>query len=203
MIRRIHKKKVIGALSRHKEVDNKFLEVVKALPKEVLENIGNPIAEKAVRMSREVNTDLHSHKAFLRLSVSPHGILYASSKKLIHRNEKPFLQFLKKRFPLFIILFESNRGVFIIDHLNQIKMTKKDLNYVLKEYESYMPLNPLLQNLMDGNFHELWESFALSQLIQSKKDSRSIINLSEKWETKVTVRRSNSKPLDYFLVDKK
>ncbi|WP_455464069.1 DUF4130 domain-containing protein [Candidatus Hodarchaeum mangrovi] len=203
MIRRIHKKKVIRALSRHKEVDDKFLEEVKTLSKEILENIGNPIAKKAVRMSREVDTDLHSHKAFLRLSVSPHGILYASSKKLVHHNEKPFLYFLKKRFPLFIILFESNRGVFIIDNSNRIKMTKKELNYVLKEYESRMPLNPLLQNLTDGNFHELWESFALSQLIQGKKESSSILNLSKKWDTKVTMKRSNSKLLDDFLVNKK
>ena len=207
MIRRIHKKKVIEALSRHKEVNNKFLEEVKALSKEILENIGNPLAKRAVRMSREVEADLHSHKAFLRLSLSPHGILFASSRKMIHKNETPFLHFLKKRFPLFIILFESNRGVFIIDHSNRVKIAKNDLKHVLKEYELKLSLNPLLQDLTDANYHELWEYFAKSQLIQGKKDSSSILDLSRKWETKVTVKSSNSKQLDEFLnypkIDKK
>ena len=68
----------------------------------VLENVGTDFAKEAISLSREVDSDLHAHKAFLRLNVSPHGILYARLTKMKHNNEIPLIDFFKERFPTFV-----------------------------------------------------------------------------------------------------
>ncbi|MFX0209227.1 MAG: hypothetical protein ACFFDT_24800, partial [Candidatus Hodarchaeota archaeon] len=93
MFRTIKKKEVLASLARHKDITPDFLHQIEEIPREILENVGNEEAKKAVAMSQKVESDLHSHKAFLRLSVSPHGILYARSEKMEHHNEKALVQF--------------------------------------------------------------------------------------------------------------
>jgi hypothetical protein len=67
MFRKIVKKDVLKSLSRHKDISTEFFEKIKSIEKVILENVGTDLAKKAVSMSREVDGDLHEHKAFLRL----------------------------------------------------------------------------------------------------------------------------------------
>jgi len=193
------KKDVIDSLSRHKDVSNAFLEKIKQIPKEILENVGSDIARKAVSMSWEVNGDLHEHKAFLRLSISPHGILYAKLNKMKHYNEIPLLNFFKKRFPTFIILFESNRGVFATDQNLSILTANLSLEEALKECEEKLPIDPLLLDLNEDNYQNLWENFAQSQIIHKRKSSKRVISLSKKWRNTVPIDKSSSRSLDVFF----
>jgi hypothetical protein len=199
MFRKITKKQVLKSLSRHKDITTDFLNEVNAIPKEILENLGNDLAKKAISMSREVDGDLYNHKAFLRLYVSPHGILYAKLDKMKHYNEKLLLKFFKKRFPTFNILIESKRGIFRTDRSLSAQSENLSLEEALKELENKLPIDPLLINLKEGNYQELWESFARSQIINERKDSKAIINLSNKWKTRVTIERPNIKKLDDFF----
>ncbi|MHA2245432.1 MAG: DUF4130 domain-containing protein [Candidatus Hodarchaeales archaeon] len=198
MYRKIEKKKVLDSLSRHKDVTTDFLNQIKHIPKEILENKGNDLARKAVTMSQEVDSDLHAHKAFLRFSVSPYGILYAKSDKMNHENEETLLQFFQNRFPTFIVLFESNRGVFTLTHDLILMTINMPIEKVLKEFEEKLPLNPMLTDLNEKNYEELWKCFAQSQIIQGRRTSKQIVNLSKKWRGTVA-EETSPKKLDVFF----
>jgi hypothetical protein len=199
MFRVIKKKEVLTSLARHKEITSDFLNQINEMPKEILENVGTEQAKKAVAMSQKVDSDLHSHKAFLRLSVSPHGILYAKSDKMEHHNEKTLVQFFHDRFPTFIILFESKRGVFSIEKDRRVTVTKKSLESVLQFLENKLPLNPLLRHLNEGNYQELWESFAQSQIIRGRGSSNQLKRLSKNWKRTVAEDKIISKQLDDYF----
>lgn len=198
MFRKIEKKQVLESLSRHKDVTIDFLNQIKRIPKEILENKGTDLAEKAITMSQEVDSDLHAHKAFLRLSVSPHGILFAKSDKMKHYNEEVLLKFFQKRFPRLIILFESNRGVFTVNQDSILVVPNIPLEEVLKELEEQLPLNPLLTDLNEKNYHKLWECFAQSQIIQGRRTSKQAVSLSKKWRRAVAEDRSPKKLDEFF-----
>lgn len=199
MFIKIKKKQVLDSLARHKDISLEFLNQIKTLPKEILENVGTDLAKKAVAMSREVDSDLHEHKAFLRMSVSPHGILYAKSDKMKHNNEEELLKFFQKRFPSLIILFESKRGTFAIEHNSSPLIFDKSLEQLLKDLEELLPMNPLLIGLNEKNYQELWESFAQSQIIHGRRASKQLTNLSKKWRRTVVEDQVTFKKLDDFF----
>ena len=189
----------MNSLSRHTDITPEFFRQIERISKEILENVGTELAKKAVAMSQQVDSDLHSHKAFLRLSVSPHGIVYAKSDEMKHYNEKKLIKFFHDRFPTLYILFESRRGVFIIDQNHRIYTTKNPLESVLQELEKELPLNPLLRNLNDGNYQELWQSFAQSQIIKGRGSSKQLIRLSKKWKRTVAEDRTTNMQLDDYF----
>ncbi|MFX0050575.1 MAG: DUF4130 domain-containing protein [Candidatus Hodarchaeota archaeon] len=199
MFKKIEKKMVLDSLSRHKDVTSDFLRQIERIPKEILENLGTDLAKKAIRMSQEVDSDLHAHKAFLRLSVSPHGILYAKSDKMKHYNEESLLRFFQTRFPNLIIVFESHRGVFTLDHNSSIISINLPLKSVLSQLEEKLPANPLLDGLNEKNYEDLWKSFAQSQIIKGRDTSKQLENLSKRWRNTVAEDNSKVKKLDEFL----
>ncbi|MFX0183097.1 MAG: DUF4130 domain-containing protein [Candidatus Hodarchaeota archaeon] len=199
MFKKIEKRLVLDSLSRHKDVMSDFLKQIERMPKEILENIGTDLAKKAVRMSQEVDSDLHAHKAFLRLSVSPHGILYAKSCKMKHYNEELLLKFFQTRFPTLIVMFESHRGVFMIDHNQNLVTTDIPLEKILAQLEEKLAVNPLLNGLNEKNYEELWKGFARSQIIQGRETLKQLENLSKRWKNTVAEDNSKVKKLDDFL----
>jgi hypothetical protein len=199
LYRTIKKKKILDSLVRHKDISLEFLRQVEEIPKEILENVGTDQAKKAVAMSQEVDSDLHSHKAFLRLSVSPHRILFGKSDEMKHHNEATLVKFFQRRFPTFVILFESRRGVFSVDQNNTVFSTKQHLDKVLKELEKELPIDPLLTNLNEKNYQELWQSFAQSQIIKGRGRSKHLLSLSKKWKSTVAEDRTTCHQLDEFL----
>ncbi|MFX0015941.1 MAG: DUF4130 domain-containing protein [Promethearchaeota archaeon] len=199
MFRKITRKQVLDSLSRHKNATTELLENVKLIPKEILENIGTDVAKRAVAMSQEVDRDLHSHKAFLRLSASPYGILYAKSDRMKHYNEEHLIKFFHTRFPTFIILFESKRGTFSINQDSIIENSTKSLDEALQEYEKKLPINPLFINSDEREYLELWESFAHSQIIRGRRTSKQLISLSKRWGGTVAKDKTESKKLDEFF----
>jgi len=62
-----------------------------------------------------------------------------------------------------------DRGVFVIDHKSPILITDLSLEQAIKELEEKLSKNPLLIDLTEKNYQELWESFAQSQIIQEEK----------------------------------
>lgn len=199
MLRYIHRKEVLENLKRHRNMNPKLLSKIKDIPAHILENLGSDLAKKAVSMSREVEGDLYGHKAFLRFNISPHGILYAESKKMVHHNEESLLIFFKKRFPTLTILFKSNRGVFALINDSTVVHSDLSLNEALLELETILPLDPISEDLQKGNYHDLWRNFAKSQIISNRKVSKQIISLSKKWNDSITVEEQHSQSLDSFL----
>lgn len=115
-----------------------------------------------------------------------------------HYNEEPLLKFFQKRFPSLIILFESNRGVFTIDQDSILVVPNMPLEEVLRELEEELPLNPLLTDLNGKYYHELWESFAQSQIIQGRNFSKQVMNLSKRWRKTVAEDKSPKKLNDFL-----
>ncbi|MFW9777787.1 MAG: DUF4130 domain-containing protein [Candidatus Heimdallarchaeota archaeon] len=198
MYGKIKRKKVLDSLSRHKDITEEFFNRVKSVPEVILENVGNEIAKEAVAMSREVDADLHSHKAFLRPSISKHGILYAKTKKMKHRNEEELLFFFKKRFPEFIIILESQRGTFWTPTASRVLSTDQSLGEVLGDLESSLPEISILNDLSEENYQTLWENFAQSQIIRGRKQSKRIKSLAKKWKNTVP-KEKILKSLDIFF----
>ena len=111
MIRRVYRSEVLANIVKHVDCTEAFYREVKILNKTILENKGNKIAIKAIRMSREVEGDLHQRKAFLRPKISPHGILH-SEVEIKHKIEDLIIDFYSERFPTLEILISSKRGVY-------------------------------------------------------------------------------------------
>ena len=101
-----------------------------------------------------INVPVLIHKAFLRLAVSSHGILYAHLTKIKHNNEESLLIFFKKRFPSFQILLRSKRGLFTINNKNKIYVTNQSLKEGLTEFKEKLPKQPLLSNLKGKNYQK-------------------------------------------------
>ena len=199
MFRKIEKKQILKSLSRHMDITDEFYQQVTGISVDILENVGSDLAKRAISMAQEVDGDLHEHKAFLRFSISSHGILFAKIDKMKHKNEEAFLLFFKKRFPTFLILIESKRGVFYIDQEFRVKKSAFSLLKALSAFEAKLPKNKLLENLKDDEVNGLWKSFAQSQIIQGKKDSIQVKNLSKKWENVIPDNPSRRRSLEEYF----
>lgn len=199
MQRFIYKDEVISSLKRHQQITPEYIRKIQRIPMQVLENVGTDLAKEAVALSREVDSDLHAHKAFLRLSISPHGIIYARLDKMKHKNEKPLLEFYSERFPIFIVLFGSKRGVFAAKNGTTLISEKGTLEETLKKLESKLPLDPLLTELKNQNHEELWNKFAKSQLIKGAPTSSQMKSLARKWKNTVAKEDSKSNSLEKYL----
>jgi hypothetical protein len=199
MQRFIYKNEVISSLKRHQKVTPEYIRKIQRIPKQVLENVGTDLAKEAVALSREVDSDLHAHKAFLRLSISPHGIIYARLDKMKHRNEKPLLEFYSERFPIFMVLFSSKRGVFAAKNGITLISEKGTLEETLKKLESDLPLDPLLTELKNQNHEELWKKFAKSQLIKGAQTSSQMKLLAQTWKNTVAKNDSKNHSLEKYL----
>ena len=199
MQRFICKDEVISSLKRHHQVTPEYIRKIERISRQVLENVGTDLAKEAVALSREVDSDLHAHKAFLRLSISPHGIIYARLDKMKHRNEKPLLKFYSDRFPIYTVLFSSKRGVFAARDGNTLILEKGTLEETLKKLEANLPLDPLLTGIENQNHKELWEKFAKSQLIEGAQTLSQMKSLERKWKNTVAKNGSKNHSLDKYL----
>ncbi len=199
MQRFICKEEVISSLKRHRQVTPEYIRKIERIPRQVLENVGTDLAKEAAALSREVDSDLHAHKAFLRLSISPHGIIYARLDKMKHRNEKPLLKFYSERFPIYTVLFGSKRGVFGAKNGTTLILEKGTLEESLNKLEASLPLDPLLTGIENQNHEELWERFAKSQLIKGAQTSSQMKSLARKWKNTVAKKDSKNQSLEKYL----
>ena len=199
MIRRVIRSEVLANIIRHVDCNEVFYREVKNLNKTILENKGNKIAIKAIRMSREVEGDLHQQKAFLRPKISPHGILHAEVE-IKHKIEDLIIDFYSERFSTLEILISSKRGVYTGKHLQPIRKLDLIYNKALEILEAKLPINENIESLCQENHYEIWEGFARSQVIKGTKNSKSIERLSRKW--KITVLKPNTRNLSEFFKEK-
>ena len=96
-----------------------------------------------------------------------------------------------------------DRGVFVIDHKSPILITDLSLEQAIRELEEKLPKNPLLIDLTEKNYQELWESFVQSQIIQGRKKSEQIENLSKKRRNVVSTDETTARTLNESFKSKK
>jgi len=134
-----------------------------------LESLTTQRARKLYEMNREVSKEIHLKKAFTRLSISEHGILYASLD-FTHRIEQILLSSFTSRFPTFIVVIESKKKgtCYIGKKGKEAEKAKSPLSQVLKKLESQREKDSFLEGLC--NEEELWEKYYGSQYIRERRN---------------------------------
>lgn len=156
MIRRVIRSEVLDNVKRHVNCTDKFYQEIKNLNKTILENKGCKIAIMAIKMSREVEGDLHQQKAFLRPKISPHGILHAEVE-IKHKIEDLIIDFYSDRFPTLTILISSKRGVYTGKFMHPIRKLNASYCEVLNILEKELPIDEKIYSLCHDDHYHLWE----------------------------------------------
>ncbi|MFX0198961.1 MAG: DUF4130 domain-containing protein, partial [Candidatus Hodarchaeota archaeon] len=100
------KKDILDRLRRSQKCSKEFIEQVSQENPEYLENITSDIAKIANKLARDVSREAYKVRAFTRLNLSRHGILFATIEPLYHV-EDLVVKWFWKRFPQFVIALES------------------------------------------------------------------------------------------------
>ena len=157
-------------IRRHNKFDQHLLEELKHQDKVLVESQATEESRKAYNMWRQVASCFHRMRMFTRLEVTEQGVLFARIEPE-HFVEDMVVNFFARRFPLFVIVIASRRGIFIEKKNHELIIRKKPLNIVLKELKDYFPGNELLTGLQEFD-NKLWETFYDSQIIQEKQNQR-------------------------------
>jgi len=172
---------------RHRNFDPKLLEKVKKQPKELVRRKATPESRKLYSMSRQAGMCSHKWQSFARLKVSRHGILYAEIEPE-HSVEDMVVAVFVNRFPLFVVVIGSSRGVWLgfkeefrgkvrivkiknktQDNKNKDKKTNKEIEEVVANLERELPVNPLLRDLSDFD-DNIYRTFYDSQYIPERRN---------------------------------
>jgi len=172
------KKKILDLLSRNPKCSKEFQEEVCKEDHKRLENVGSELAKKAFKFAREIQRDSYRIQQFTRLTLSPHGILFATISPQFYV-EDLVIKWFWKRFPQFVIALESKpkMGVFLLGpEFSDVIFANAKLEDVINDLEKKLPINPLLKEIPE--FSEvLWEKVYASQYIPSRKN----LKLFLKW----------------------
>ena len=148
---------------RHRDFD-------KSLAGAVLEQNPRLVNVQATRESRKlynlcskVHSELNHLVCFLRFNVNSTGILYAKHTPQ-NKIEDLILQFFIFRFPLFILVLESKRGIFV-GYKNRIVKYEDSFENVMKKLEKIPKAE--LKDLEQFD-NKIWESFYKSQIIKQR-----------------------------------
>jgi len=199
MIRQLRRKDMLALLAKHSGMTEKLMTQIIETRKTLLENKGNDLSSLALRMYREVVREIHANTAFLRLSISPHGILHAKID-VKHRVEEDILLFFSERFPVFVILLESRDRVFSAKNGKILGTEEVNLEESVLRWEELLPVNPLVADLDIDDYEVLWENFARSQDIKTKHRVKKKEWKFRYWKnTRVSLDPTNrSKLTDFF-----
>lgn len=154
----------------HSNYSEKLSLEVSMQPHEVVSSQSSAESRKLFNMDNQVGYDIHRTNSYTRLKVSSHGILYATITPE-HKTEKFSLQFFSDRFPTFIVILESKRGVFISEN-NKIIHKKTCLKDALSEYEKKYPKNELATDLISFDDGEIWEKYYDSQYLKTRDNKK-------------------------------
>lgn len=186
-------------LPKHANMTEKLMKRIKETNKMFLENKGNDLSILAIKMYREIAREIHANTAFLRLSISPHGILYAKLD-VEHRVEEDILLFFTDRFPVFVILLESRNRIYSAKNGEILGVMGGKLEEAVLKWESELPVNPLVSDLDIGDYEVLWENFARSQDISRKHRVKKREWKFRYWkDVKVSLEPTNRSRLTFFF----
>lgn len=198
MIRQPLRKDIISLLPKHANMTEKLMTRIRETSKTFLENKGNDLSSLAIRLYREIAREIHANTAFLRLSVSPHGILHAKLN-IDHRVEEDILIFFSDRFPVFIVLLESRNRVYSAKNGEFLGVQDGNLENAVQKWESKLPINPLVSGVT-GDYELLWENYARSQDISRKHRVSKREWKFRYWkDIKVSLEPTNRSRLTYFF----
>ena len=188
---------------RHKDFKKEVIELLKKQDPVSINSVSTQEARKAYNWNRQVAGCYQRSREFARLKISPFGILYGKIEPE-HYVEDLVVRWFSSRFPMFIIMLESKRGVFVFTRDRNLILFDEPLTDILSKFEKISPKNQMLEELQDFNSDEYWEKYYSSQFIKSRKNrryfQRNIPKMFHGWEgLKLEKKRfdGNNKLSDY------
>lgn len=160
----------IRQAGKHKDFNPELIKHIRKQPAELVLSEATVEARLLYNQSKQVGYDAHRIRMYTRLKVSKKGILYARIKPE-HNTEYDALDFFIERFPMFLILLESKRGVFYGSRKLGKGIMKTTLKEILPKLESTMEDNDILDDLEDFS-DDLWKEFYSAQYVSSRRNLR-------------------------------
>ncbi len=185
-------KKNFNLARRHSKFDQKVIGILKTQTNSEINSLSTKEARQVYNWNRQVASTYQRARAFARLKISKHGIVYGKIEPG-HYVEDLVANWFLSRFPIFIIMIESQRGTFVISKDKELIVYKEKIEKLLPEFEKLQPENNILKDLEDFNddmsemlgisehfkntskedvFNEFWKKYYDSQFIKERKNRR-------------------------------
>ncbi|MCK5283240.1 MAG: DUF4130 domain-containing protein [Nanoarchaeota archaeon] len=156
---------------RHKKFDRKIVKKLRQQSKASINSISTTESRKIYGWNSQVAGCYQRSRAFIRLKISKHSIVYGKVQPE-HYVEDLIANWFLSRFPMFTIMIESSRGTFVISKDEKLAIYKDKIDELLPKFEKLLPENDLLKGLEDFNDDEYWEKYYDSQFIKERKNKR-------------------------------
>jgi len=166
----MRKYKEFNLVERHLKYKKEILEEAENQDPELVLNQVTKEGRLLYNMQREVLGCLHRNKAFTRLQINKHGILYARVFSE-HFIEDYLAKFFSERFPNFVVVIGSSRGTFVKDYNSKLFVSKLSMEETIRKLEPQLEINPMLDEMEDFD-ENIWHSFYTSQYIKERKNLR-------------------------------
>ncbi|MFH1403404.1 MAG: DUF4130 domain-containing protein [Candidatus Altiarchaeota archaeon] len=164
-------RRMFNLACRHRDFDRQLYEKVLGQDRALVENCATPEARRLYLMQRSVSRCFHLKRSFMRLNLSPKGILYAKTR-LEHNVIDMILEHFQNRFPTFQIAIEwEDMGkTYVIDSSGGIRSYNTGVESVVEAIGENMEENPVLEGLcFDG---QVWGDYYNSQYIPERRNTR-------------------------------
>lgn len=155
---------------KHKDFDDTFIKKLHSQDPELVLSEATPEARKLYNLAKEVSTDTHRVKMYTRLQVSKKGILFATIDPE-HEVEFDALDFFIHRFPTYMIMLESKRGLFYGSSSRPKTFTKNSIKELLPVFETYHEKDDILEELEDFS-DDLWQKFYSGQNVRTRRNTK-------------------------------
>ena len=116
---------------RHKDFK---AEVFKKVNESDIESLSTPEAKKAYNWNRQVAGCYQRSRAFARLNINKHSIIYGKIEPE-HFVEDLVAKWFLSRFPIFTIMVESKRGTFVVSKDSKLRVYKETIDSLLPKFE--------------------------------------------------------------------
>jgi len=156
---------------RHKDFDVRVMGVLRHQSKAEVEARSTKEARIVYNWNRQVAGCYQRSRAFSRLKISKHSIVYCRIEPE-HYVEDLVAKWFLSRFPMFTVMIESSRGTFVVSKDKELKIYEESIDELLPRFEKELPKNEILCELGEFNEDVFWERYYDSQFIKERKNRR-------------------------------
>ena len=168
-----------------------------------IESLATKEARIVYEWNRQVAGCFQRSRAFMRLKISPHSIVYGELEPE-HFVEDMVARWFLSRFPLFTIMIESKRGTIVVAKGKPLQRYTEKIDELLPQFEKQLPKNDILSEIGEFKEDDYWENYYSSQFIIERRNKRYFLrNIPKKfhnWKSLATEKEhfENNKKLTQF-----
>ncbi len=166
------RKEVLRYIVHHEEQTPNLIKEIKRIPDVVLQNVGTPIAKKAIKMVREVFREVYRAKQFTRTNINNRGVLYGIVL-LKHKVMDLVLHYFHQRWPNCVICLYNEHTEFtgIMNEKGIMRRIQSSLEEVVEELSLFRPIKPYFDDIQFSG-KEIFETLYMTQNISTRENPR-------------------------------